>query len=216
MTQFQRLLEPRGDWRQGESPVEMTDDGPLDHPNREAIYDLVQGSPGMNRNQLCRHLGLSLSGATYHLDRLLDAGLIIRKPGEDRREKLLFTRSNVHLWEDPQTRLLFGAEATRNIALDVLGHPSTSTEEIAERSGIQPATVRYHLNKLQDAGLVTSYRIGNNMEHHPEAAFQVWVDEVCQEYDPIWSDQLAEPMMTPDGVGLPRHGDERAPSHHSL
>ncbi|MGW1712875.1 ArsR/SmtB family transcription factor [Streptomyces sp. NPDC002156] len=46
------------------------------------------------------------------------------------------------------------------------GHGITTTD-LAQRTGISPATVSHHTTVLRDAGLITTHRNGTNAHHLP-------------------------------------------------
>lgn len=173
------------------------DESILDHVNRRAIYRLLTETPGMNRNQLQDAMGKSLGVVDFHLRKLLEAGAVVRKPSANDKERLLFTCENSHLWSNPNTRVLYGGEYTRNVALYIGENPGTSTKAISSTLGIEPVTVRYHLDKLKDAGLVGMIRVGNKVEYHPTQEMQAWLDEIGHVYDRPW-DGDAEAQMEED------------------
>ncbi|MGN9913625.1 ArsR/SmtB family transcription factor [Phytohabitans sp. LJ34] len=56
---------------------------------------------------------------------------------------------------------------TRAAVLYVISTNPRTTDELARRVGISPATASEHASVLRRAGLITSYRDGHRMRHHP-------------------------------------------------
>lgn len=186
--------------------LETLYDSPLlEHRNRRAIVRLLTEKPGMNRNQLQEAMHASLGVVDFHLRKLVHAGIVIRKPSANDKEILLFTRRNCHLWTNPNTRVLFGAEFTRNVALAVLEAPGATSQEIASALGIEPVTVRYHLNKLKENSLVGDIRVGNQVEYHPTRELQTWNDRIGYVYDRPWEKDPEADEVEEDHKVLPLH-----------
>lgn len=154
----------------------------LDNVNRQRIYDQLSEKPGMNRNQLRKELDLALGVLNYHLGKLEEAGLVVRKPSTNDKEILLFTNDNQLLWNDPDTRLLFGSHPTRSVALYIAENPGTRTREIAKALDIKPVTVRYHLSKLRDHDLTYRVPAGRKIKYEPSSKLEEWVSERGDSY----------------------------------
>lgn len=154
------------------SPSEVS----TDHPRRQAIVEAVRTSPGLNWNQLQRTTGMPVGALLFHLERLEREGAVVRRDSTNQNEVLFFTPETVELWRNPRTRLLFGNEATRRVAAEIALHPGTAAGEIAERLGVHPVTVRYHLGKLSDHGLIAGFREGRAIQYRPTDELRAWVD----------------------------------------
>jgi predicted transcriptional regulator len=150
----------------------------LDHPRREKLYNIVQDRPGLNWNQLKRESGLSVGALLFHLERLEDADLILRRDSTNDSEVLLFTPENVDLWRDPSTRVLFGNESTRRIAQIITENPGCTTNDIADRVDVHPVTVRYHVDKLDDHKLIVREKEGRGYRYEPTDRLDAWMHEV--------------------------------------
>lgn len=147
---------------------------PFDHPRRRLIYETVQEAPGLNWNQLQRKTGLSVGALMFHLDRLEDGGVVLRRPSTSDNEVLFFTPDNEELWRDPRTRILFGNPATRRIARTLSELADASVKEIARELDLTPAAVRYHMSKLRDKELVQQEREGRQVNYRPVGALDEW------------------------------------------
>lgn len=163
---------------------ESTDEAPFDHPRRELIYELVNRQPGLNWNQIKRKTGLSAGTLLFHLDKLEDAGEILRRDSTSDKEILFFTEDNVEMWRDPSTRVLFGNDATRNVARAIDNNPGASIQEIADEVGIHYVTVRYHLDKLKDHKLLIEDKDGRRKIYEPTNRLSEWIHDFGEEVDP--------------------------------
>jgi predicted ArsR family transcriptional regulator len=135
----------------------------LDHPRREEIYEAVSRQPGMNWNQLQRETGLSVGVLMFHLDRLVDDGVLVKKDSARENEVLVFTHEHEDLWHDPSLRLLLGNESTRRVAEAVAEDPGRLAGDIGAELDLTPQGARYHLDKLMDEGLVEREEDGHNV-----------------------------------------------------
>lgn len=151
------------------------EDDALDHPRREKIYETVKRFPGLNWSQLQRETGLSVGALMFHLDQLVEAGVVSRKESPRNNEVLLFARDDEDLWRDPRTRVLFGNESTRKVAEILTENPGTVAGEIADELGVTPEAVRYHLSKLEDKELVEREREGRKVRYDATEELDDWI-----------------------------------------
>lgn len=150
----------------------------LDHPRRQTIYETVSTEPGLNWSQLQRRTGLSVGALMFHLKRLEEDDVILRRSGTTDNEVLFFTPENVELWRDPRTRVLFGNESTRHIAQILAENPGVTVREIADDLDLTPAAIRYHLSKLDDRELLQRHRDGRSVHYEPTDPLVDWIDRV--------------------------------------
>jgi DNA-binding IclR family transcriptional regulator len=59
------------------------------------------------------------------------------------------------------------ADGARKILEVVRSQPGLSSADVASRTGLQPSTVTYHVQRLQAAGLLTGLRDGRAVRLHP-------------------------------------------------
>lgn len=155
-------------------------DNSLDHPRRERIYKILHEKPGLNWNQLQRESDLSVGALLFHLDKLEEDEIVLRKPSTNDKEVLFFTDENVDLWRDPSTRVLFGNEATRRVADVIIQNPGCSTQDIADKVEVHPVTVRYHVDKLDDHKLIMREKEGRGFEYFPTDRLSDWMGQYGQ------------------------------------
>lgn len=148
----------------------------LGHPRREVIYDALRAQPGLNLRQLMRATGLSAGVVRHHLEVLEERDLVHRFKGERDDEVLFFTDQDLDLWDVVEGRALFGHASRRRVALYVHEQPSSSAPEIAEGVGLDPHTVRGHLDTLIQHGLVVVSREKRPRGYAPTESLEAWVE----------------------------------------
>jgi predicted transcriptional regulator len=126
----------------------------LQHPLREDLFRLIREKPGIHESQLARDLGLRHTHVQYHLRVLEEAGLV-----ELRRYaglKCAFEMGK-HSSEE-KDMLLAGRGRVRHVLNVVLAEPGLSQRALAHRLGMSESSVKWHLDRLQGAGLVRTER----------------------------------------------------------
>lgn len=148
----------------------------LGHPRREVIYDALRTQPGLNLRQLMRATGLSAGVVRHHLGALEEQDVVHRFKGERDDEVLFFTDQDLDLWDLVEGRALYGHASRRRVALYVHEQPSSSAPGIGEGVGLDPHTVRGHLDTLIQHGLVVVSRDKRPREYAPTEALEAWVE----------------------------------------
>lgn len=159
----------------------------LDHPHRRDIVDLLDEKPGRNKNQICEDLEMDSKLLNHHLDKLETEGrLVVTLESAQDKEILCFLAKDQELWEDENTRILFGRSQKRAVALLLDETSGASTSEIADKLRLAPNTVRYHLRTLMAHGLVYRHPSGQTYIYEPAPALEQWVEEVGEGFDRPW------------------------------
>jgi DNA-binding transcriptional ArsR family regulator len=99
-----------------------------------------------------------------------------------------FLAEDEELWEDENTRILFGRRQKRAVGLLLADKPGASTREIAEALMLSPDTVRYHLRTLMAHELVERYPSGQTNLYEPAEALVQWAREVGDGFDRPWEE----------------------------
>lgn len=152
----------------------------LRNPNRAAIRRLLERRPGMNKHQLATETGIHVNAVGFHVERLVKAGLLEVRPGAKGREKLCFTPENVHLWENPATRALYGRGPARQVAMFLAENPGTGVKEACKALNMSVHTVRRHIRELEEAELVQRMRIERQVVYHAEPELIRWAEEMSE------------------------------------
>ncbi len=125
----------------------------LKNPQRAMLYGFVRGNPGVHLKKLSDEFAMKTSSILWHIRKLESAELVrserangfrVFYPVEGGIEIRRVSRALTAL-QNLNARTLFEA---------VDGRPGQSVGELAERLRIHAGTVRWHLHKLRDFGLV--------------------------------------------------------------
>jgi DNA-binding transcriptional ArsR family regulator len=139
----------------------------LDHPGRARLVEIVQAEPGVHFQDLLRRSGLPNGTAIHHLAKLTRAGLLSARPLG--RYTCYFPGSSVDRTALAQAPVL-RSEGARLVFGLIQANPGLSGLELAGRTGLQPSTVNYHVQKLVECGLVATVRDGRAVRLRAAAA----------------------------------------------
>lgn len=132
----------------------------LENGTRKGIFDAVCSQPGMGVHAVAALAGVSYSTACYHLERLVSAGMLVMTPDGN---KLRYYQNGGAFTETERKilPLLKNVECAR-VLEEIVAKPGTYRAELAERLGVTPTTINWHLRRLREAGLVEETRRGRN------------------------------------------------------
>jgi DNA-binding transcriptional ArsR family regulator len=125
----------------------------LKNPQRAMLYGFVRGNPGVHLKKLSEEFAMKTSSILWHIRKLESAELVrserangfrVFYPVEGGIEMKRVSRAITAL-QNPNARVLFEALERRGGA---------SPSNLASRLTIHAGTVRWHLRKLRDFGLV--------------------------------------------------------------
>lgn len=140
--------------------------------------ELLANQPGLNKSQIARELDRQLNTIRHHLNRLEVVDLIEMRDSPRGREVVCFLPSQLHLWQEPKTRILFGGSRVTEVARHVVDAPGSTTREIGEALGLSRGGVHRHLTTLREASLVFRFRIGAAYRYYPQSELQEWSESV--------------------------------------
>lgn len=129
----------------------------LDHPKRQRIYELVQSTPGVHLSQMARELDVPWGTLVHHLRKLEKGDLIT---SEEKSGKRCFFLPGQVTGAQRDILPALENETARRIAEFYAENPGASQNEAADALDHSPALISWHLNKLEDAGVVTRERVG--------------------------------------------------------
>ena len=132
----------------------------LENETRKAIFESVCRAPGLGVHAIAKAAGVSYSTTAYHLERLVEAGMIVMTPDGN---KLCYYKNGGAFTETERRLLpvLKNDEAVRLLEA-ILASPGTYRAALAERLGVTATTINWHLRRLREAGLVEEVRSGRN------------------------------------------------------
>jgi len=146
-------------WAPGLAPLytRIKRDELLDHPARQTIYEAIEDDPGIHLSELARELDASWGTLLHHLRKLEKADLVTSEKTNGKR--CFFLPGEV---SDSEQAILPALEndKARSIAEFYADNPGASQAEAAKALGYSAALVSWHLQKLEDAGVVTREREG--------------------------------------------------------
>ncbi|GAB4319628.1 MAG: hypothetical protein Kow0069_23260 [Promethearchaeota archaeon] len=124
------------------------------HPTRRVIYKVICENPGAYFYNLAADLSkeqISSGTLSYHLRKLEDSGLISSVKMEGKRVYL------PRMLREPDIEkvfLLLRNKRARSVFLYIVNHEGCYQNEIAREIDSHHDTVRYHVEKLEAAGLI--------------------------------------------------------------
>jgi DNA-binding transcriptional ArsR family regulator len=132
----------------------------LDNATRKTIYDAVCATPGLGVQEIAHLAGVTYSTTSYHLDRLIEAGMVVMSGNGNR---LRYYKNGGQISEEERRLLpiLENAEVCR-ILEAILDRPYTYRAALAERLGVSTTTINWHLKRLLELGLVRETREGRS------------------------------------------------------
>jgi DNA-binding transcriptional ArsR family regulator len=134
----------------------------LEHPRRQAIFDLVRDEPGLSFRELQRRLDFPVGTLQKHLKRLKDDRLVMTR--QHRNTLRFFENSPVHQGSWKQTAPLRNPEA-RRLHDWLAAHPTNQAQLAQETAswGWTLAKTRRRLALLEEGGVLAVQRVGGRV-----------------------------------------------------
>ena len=132
------------------------------HPTRRTIYRIICENPGTYFYRLMTQGDEKFSNATllHHLSKLEDDGLIKSEKIDGRR---IFFPKNLRSKEIERAFMLLKNKNALKIFLYIINHENCFQNEIAREMGVHHDTVRHHVTRLVDAGLIFKEKQGRKV-----------------------------------------------------
>lgn len=140
-------------------------DNVLEHPMRQSLMETVQDQPGVHLRELSQLHETAVTNTQWHLRKLEMAGLVRTQKVSGRR--LYYpTQGGVASRQEALANA-----ATRNPNADAIyqhirQNAGCNQRSLAEDLEMNPGTVRWHLRRLQEAGLVRAVQDGPNTRYY--------------------------------------------------
>lgn len=132
----------------------------LEHPTRQAVMDAVRGEPGIHFGALTQCIGAPPGQIRHHVRKLVDGRLIVERRSPGYTCYFLYRgTSRTVLEAAPVLR----APGARQLMSAMAASPGSNARDLAKSVGISPATATYHLQRLQQAGMVDAQRQGRSL-----------------------------------------------------
>jgi DNA-binding transcriptional ArsR family regulator len=150
----------------------------LEHPRRQAIYDLIRDEPGLSFREIQRRLNLSVGTLQKHINRLKDDGIVMAKPHRNTMRYFDNDELNKSTWK--ATAPLRDPDAQR-LHEWLLAHPGTGQTALAQQTatwGWTLAKTRRRLDLLQEGNLIVVQREKGRVFYRAQTPFhspEQWV-----------------------------------------
>ena len=129
----------------------------LELETRRRIYDHIRQSPGLHLRQLQRELDMPLGTLEYHLHQMERASLVVTR--QDGRFKAFYPHDELDR-RDRDILYYLRQPMPRRLAMEIVGEPGVSFQELSQRVPVGLSTLSFHLKKLKAAGLIQEVREG--------------------------------------------------------
>jgi predicted transcriptional regulator len=129
---------------------------------RRRIYEFVRDHPGAHVREVMAGLGMPQGQVTYHLQTLEDSGLVASL--KETYHKRYFLPGAVPRAQRELATIL-RARAPRHILLALLDDPGMAHTALAQKVGVRPSTLTYHMKRLEQRGLVDRAVEGNQVRY---------------------------------------------------
>ena len=129
---------------------------------KEEVLEFINAHPGTHLREIKRKLNLGMGTIQYHIYALEKEGRIIsRRRGLSKR----FYVS--HIFGDKQHEILdvLSQELERDILLYLLQNPNSTQKALTDYTGMSPATINWHMKRLELAGLVKARHEGQFVKY---------------------------------------------------
>lgn len=125
----------------------------LQNPQRAMLFGFIKATPGVHLKQLSEEFNMKTSSILWHI-RKLEAADLVRSERANGFRVFYTVAGGVELKKVSRAMTALQNENARAIQALVERHPGITVRAAAERLGVHSGTVRWHLRKLRDFGLV--------------------------------------------------------------
>jgi DNA-binding transcriptional ArsR family regulator len=133
---------------------------PLQNDTRAAIYEQVHATPGIYHARLAEETDVAVETVRYHCRVLAEEGLV--EPRKHRGKRRLYP---VSLNEgDPELAAAIADSAAADVLSAVERLEPATLSAVAEAVDCAPSTVAYHLDRLEEDGLLSRERDGGAVQ----------------------------------------------------
>jgi len=137
----------------------VTRDNVLDHPTRRQMMEFLAEAGSAHLRRIANALGLSTTNATWHLDKLVKAGLVGQAKANGFR--MYYPKGGGRVMRD---QCLVTAQLQSENARAVVGflsaHPGAHQRQVARGLDVNHGTARWHLARLTEAGVLAAHKDG--------------------------------------------------------
>ncbi len=138
----------------------------LKNPQRAMLYGFVKATPGAHLKQLSEEFSMKTSSILWHIRKLESADLVRSERANGFR---VFYPVEGGVEVKRLSRAITALQNTnaQGIYQMVENRPSANVKQISERLSLHPGTVRWHLRKLREFGLVDELLSEDSASFYP-------------------------------------------------
>jgi predicted transcriptional regulator len=164
--------------------------------NTGNILSYIREHPGCHLRQIRTKLGISMGTAQYHLGRLEKAGKITSN-----RHGFYRYYFPAGLFQDNEKNLLevMSHETARDIVMFIIEQKNPTQTEIAERIGVSPASISWHVARLMQYQIISEVREGKYKRYKLQGNPKDLATLMRSYYPSLWdrwSNRLAEMFLS--------------------
>lgn len=180
-------------------------DDPLLLENRKRIFECVRGNPGLHFRELQRRIGLPIGVLDYHLNYLVQKGLLsVRKQEGFSR----YYPGGQMAAEKMRLLSCLRQEIPRGIMLYLLRNPGATHGQLLSRFSVSGGTLSYHIKKMLALGAIRLEKMGR--ESHFTVVDPETVTDLLIVYRRTFLDKLVDDFVAVHSAGVQK--DEAQPS----
>jgi len=160
--------------------------------NTVKVLQFIQNNPGCHMRYIKREVEMSMGTIQYHLNLLEKQGKIISE--KQNFHKYYFP---VGLFVQHQREILkiLNQETAREIIMIILEKTNPTQAEIARHVGIAPASINWHLKRIEETGIIEHIQEGKFKKYKLKISSKDIIS-IMKNYHPnLWSklsNRLAE------------------------
>lgn len=169
--------------------------------NTSNILAFIREHPGCHLRQIRNEMGISMGTAQYHLGRLEKAGKVASN-----RHAFYRYYFPAGLFQDNEKNLLevLSHETARDIVMFIIEQKDPTQTEIAEKIGVSPASISWHVARLIQFQIISEIREGKFKRYRLQGDPKSLATLMRSYYPSLWdrwSNRLAEMFLSlsPDG-----------------
>jgi DNA-binding MarR family transcriptional regulator len=136
----------------------------LEHPMRKQLLDSIRTQPGIHLRELAGAHGTAVTNTQWHLRKLEQAGLVKTQKVQGRRLYYPVQGGQESRLKAIENAALRNPNAER-VTEYLAANAGCNQRAVAEGLGMNPGTVRWHLRKLESAGLVRVIQDGHHARY---------------------------------------------------
>ncbi len=135
------------------------DTSPLENETRQSIFDAVKDTPGIYHAKLATATGATEETVRYHCRILVEEGLVETRKHRGRRRVYPVQLDDV----DPALSAALADSAAADVLAAIERQEPTTCSELASALDSAASTIVYHLDRLEEDGLIVRERTGESV-----------------------------------------------------